>query len=162
MADRFVIATINDGMSYKRFLLLTESMANNGFFKRVVLASKNEVDVPEDVEIVEYSDDALVYLMKSVDLVVLPRVSERIKGDLERIVSAGMPVVVHVASHHGLVKHMESGHHYQSPEWAIYWINKYYSHWRVREDDRMLSPKKVSEKCEGCEEAKKALRRGRK
>ena len=146
---KFTIATIAGAGAYESFMGL---VGNLSYARKIVMLKGEYSPEPcDDVELVKY-EEGVGYLLRKADVVLLPVVRPDMQDDLRLMVSAGLPVVVHVAYHCGVVKHMKNGYHYQVAEWATYWISKLYSHWRSQPEDRMLDVKQVEEICVPCAE----------
>jgi hypothetical protein len=77
--------------------------------------------VPE-FEMLAY-DESLDLLIKEADVALFPRVGSANRADYEKLLKAGVPVVVRNSCDQGLIKHMKNGWIFQDEAWALQWIN---------------------------------------
>jgi hypothetical protein len=117
----FTIVTVDKGWSYPDFIRITNLFPN----ARKIIMTKGIVEIPphKGVEVIPY-DASLSMLLAEADAALFPKVGVTTKGDLLRIMKAGVPCVVHQDFSMGMVEHMKNGFIYQIIQWAQSWLGQ--------------------------------------
>ena len=155
------IVTVDNGWGYAEFLRIT---SNFPVRRIVMLKGAAELSTEEGVEVIKY-DPEMKVLLENADIALFPKVGAANKEEYIRLLQAGIPVVVNVAFHLGVIEHMKNGFYYQEEQWAVSWIKELLSNASMRKEvkERLLAnPPNLAAAnavggCSSCAEKAKAL-----
>ena len=155
----FTIITVDNGWGYPEFVRITSNFLDA---RKIVMAKGvAELSSNSAIEVVK-SDVDLNELIKQADIALFTKIGAANRTEYEKILKAGVPVIVQVAHQYGTVKHMEDGFVYLDESWAVYWIRtlmddpglrqKVRDVWKERSKSKMVGLEKVREVCPSCAE----------
>lgn len=119
LGRQLTLITVDNGWGYSDFLRLTSGLD----VRKIVLVKGVAELIPEQgVELVRY-DNNFEKVLSMADLALFPKLGATNRGDFIKVLQAGIPTVVHVMYHTGIINHMKNGFIYQSDDWALRWLN---------------------------------------
>ena len=118
----FTIVTVDNGWGFAEFVRITSQFPS---IRKVIMAKGvAEFTAPSpDFQIVKYDAD-LKALFAEVDIALFSKVGSANKNEYFKLLQAGIPVIVNVAHHQGVIEHMKNGYFYQDESWAANWIRE--------------------------------------
>jgi hypothetical protein len=114
----FKIVTIDNGWGVPEFCRIARQI--DGATKVIMRKGISRLEVEKGFEIVNY-DESLAPVLDA-DVAVFTRVGAANKDDFKRLFEAGIPCVVNVTFHQGMIQHEKNGFVYGTEDWAVQWL----------------------------------------
>lgn len=118
MIPPFTVLTVDNGWSYTEFERITSKIPNC----QRILVAKGAGGIPSTEGLTVVPPDRLDEVIKQVDAALFCKVGDANRPEYEKILKVGVPMVVHVDHHQGLIDHQKNGFYYQDEAWAVHWL----------------------------------------
>jgi glycosyltransferase involved in cell wall biosynthesis len=114
----FVVATVDNGWGLEDFRRIVGAMPG----AKGLVVAKGLLVLPEEGGMRSVPYSGLEEAMSSADAFLFAKVGDANEEDYEKVLRAGVPVVVHKAYDKGLVNHQKDGFLYIDDGWALRWL----------------------------------------
>jgi len=113
----FKIGTVDNGWGVEDFERITKSLDADRVIMRKGMSNFSSQTT---AEVIDY--DPSLENLSDVDAFLFTKVGDVNFSDYQKIVQSGIPVVVYVRYHHGLIEHEKNGWHYEDDTWGQAWL----------------------------------------